>query len=145
MQFTTATIALLAAAGSSLAAPAPAAAVKSMMADASSWTLQDFTRTCADGSCTYDYSVNLNDGSAATHCNYQVTGNPAEQAAYQNVACGPFVIGSTWSGQFGAGQGFQTLSVVKDKQIIYPAYTDNQLVSGQTVKPDQSYTPQNLP
>lgn len=144
MQFTTAIIAVLATAGSSLAAPAPEpAADVSMMATASTWTMQNFERTCGGGVCTYDYSVF--DGSAATHCNYKVTGNPATRASYQNVKCGAYTIGSTWSGQFGEGQGFQTLSVVKGKQIIYPAYTDNQLVSGKVVKPDQSYTPQNLP
>ncbi|KXT04175.1 hypothetical protein AC578_54 [Pseudocercospora eumusae] len=143
MQFTT-IVALLAAAGSSLAAPAPVAD-KSMMAAGASWTMQDFKRTCGGGVCTYDYKINTNDGSAATACTYKVNGNPATRASYNNVKCGAFTISSNWSGQFGEGNGFQTLAVVKGKQIIYPAYTDKQLVSGQVVKPDQSYTPQNLP
>lgn len=146
MQFTTAFLAILATASSTLAVPTPEAnADVSMMASAQTWTMQSFKRTCGGGVCTYDYSVNLNDGSAATHCNYQVKGSPATRASYQNVKCGAFTIGSNWSGQFGDGNGFQTLSVVKGQQIIYPAYTDKQLVSGVVVKPDQSYTPQNLP
>lgn len=143
MQYAT-VLAILAAASTSLAAPTPAADVSMMVAD-SSWTMQDFKRTCTDTTCDYSYSINLNDGSAATACSYSVNGNPASQASYQNVKCGAFTIGSNWSGQFGADQGFQTLSVVKDKQIIYPAYTDKQLEGGNVVKPDQSYTPQNLP
>lgn len=143
MQFTT-ILAALAAASTSLAAPAPAAD-KSMMS-AGYWTIQDFKRTCPKtDSCHYNFDINLNNGKPTTHCAYDVTGHPAARATYQNVRCGDFAVGSTWSGQFGEGQGFQTLSVVKGKQIIYPAYTDNQLASGKVVKPDQSYTPQNLP
>ncbi|CZT14809.1 uncharacterized protein RCC_00758 [Ramularia collo-cygni] len=143
MQFTTTFLAVLATAGSALAAPAPAADV-SMMAAGSTWTMQNFKRACASGTCNYSFAINTNDGSAATACAYKVTGNPASRASYQNVKCGAFTIGSNWSGQFGEGNGFQTLSVVRGKQILYPAYTDKQLASGQVVKPDQSYTPQNL-
>jgi hypothetical protein len=142
MQFSTTFLALLATASSALAAPAPAD--KSMMAAGSTWTMQNFKRVCGGGTCSYSYSINTNDGTAATACAYKVTGSPATHASYQNIKCGAFTIGSTWSGQFGADQGFQTLSVVKGKQILYPAYTDAQLASGQVVKPDQSYTPQNL-
>lgn len=142
MQFTTTFLAVLATAGSALAAPAPAE--KSMMAAGSTWTMQNFKRACANGTCNYSFAINTNDGSAPTSCAYKVTGNPASHAAYQNVKCGAFTIGSTWSGQFGPDAGFQTLSVVRGKQILYPAYTDKQLASGKVVKPDQSYTPQNL-
>ena len=46
-----------------------------------------------------------------------------------------------------ADQGFTTLSVVDSaaKTIVWPAYTDKQLVNNTVVTPDQSYTPQNLP
>lgn len=142
MQFTTTFLAVLATAGSVLAAPAPAE--KSMMAAGDTWTIQSFKRVCGDGKCDYSFAINTNDGQAPTGCAYEVTGNPASQQAYQNVQCGDFTIGSTWSGQFGPDNGFQTLSVVRGKQILYPAYTDKQLDGGNTVKPDQSYTPQNL-
>lgn len=150
MQLTTLFLAALATAGTTLAAPTPAD--KSMMATGSTWTMQNFQRTCGPllKQCTYSYSINTNDGTATTACTYQVNSSdpsatPAAKTTYENVKCGAFMIGSTWSGQFGANQGFQTLSVVKGSQIIYPAYTDAQLAAGSVVKPDQSYTPQNLP
>ncbi|KAI5365302.1 hypothetical protein Slin15195_G048350 [Septoria linicola] len=148
MQFSTTVLALLAAATTSLATPVPEPAnAVNMMAATPQWTIQNFKRTCAQDakSCQYSFGINTNNGQAVTNCNYNVTGNPAARATYQNVQCGAFRIGSTWSGQFGAGQGFQTLSVVRNKQIVYPAYKDSQLAGGETVKPDQSYTPQNLP
>ena len=55
------------------------------------------------------------------------------------------MLGSTWSGQFGENAGFQTLSVVKAGQIVYPAYTDAELVDGQTVSPDKSFKPEAVP
>ncbi|EME44984.1 hypothetical protein DOTSEDRAFT_43416 [Dothistroma septosporum NZE10] len=143
MQFTSVLALLSAVAVPALAAPAADPATTNMMASGPQWTVQNFKRTCGGGVCTYDYSV-LQNGQA-TKCNYQVKGSPATRASYNNVQCGPYVISSSWSGQFGDGNGFQTLAVVNGKQIIYPAYTDKQLVSGQVVTPDQSYTPQNLP
>ncbi|MCJ1448751.1 MAG: hypothetical protein MMC23_009268 [Stictis urceolatum] len=128
-----------------LAAPAPEQ-VKSMMAASQKWTMESFLRDCnkANTLCGYSFKVYTGSG-AATPCAYNVSGSTASRASYNSVACGDFTIGSTWSGQFGAGQGFQTLSVVKDGLIIYPAYKDTQLVNNQTVQPDQSYTPQSLP
>lgn len=81
------------------------------------WTIQSFTRTCDDAAnkCAYSFHINTNDGSAPTACAYDVIappGSKAETQSYNSVACGAFMIGSTWSGQFGPGQGFQTLSVV---------------------------------
>ncbi|KAI5362968.1 hypothetical protein Slin14017_G066490 [Septoria linicola] len=114
------------------------------------WTLQDFSRQCATdgGPCAYSYSINVNDGSPATVCQYTITGSiedPPARKTYQDIYCGDFRIGSTWSGQLGEGQGFQTLSVVRGAQIVYPAYTDAQLEAGAVVKPDQSYQTQALP
>ncbi|KAM3417424.1 hypothetical protein BST61_g5670 [Cercospora zeina] len=147
MQFTTTALALLTAASASLASPVPDQAQNMMATSTPNWTIEKFTRTCNtdDTLCNYTFGINLNNGQPATGCNYNASGKPASRATYQNVQCGDFRIGSTWSGQFGEGEGFQTLSVVKDRQIIYPAYTDKQLVNGATVQPDQSYTPQNLP
>ncbi|GKU14751.1 unnamed protein product [Fusarium langsethiae] len=62
------------------------------------------------------------------------------------VKCGDYTVTSGWSGQFGPGNGFTTFSVVSSKrQIVWPAYTDKQVQGGKVVKPDQSYTPANLP
>ncbi|KAL8830140.1 MAG: hypothetical protein Q9191_001601 [Dirinaria sp. TL-2023a] len=129
---------------SSLATPLE----KSMMASSSTpqWTIESFKRTCnaADTSCAYSYSIDTHTA-PATPCSYTVTGNPAARASYGNIQCGVYTVSSSWSGQFGAGKGFQTLAVTDGKLIVYPAYTDAQLVNGQTVSPDQSYTPQNVP
>ncbi|KAL8782462.1 MAG: hypothetical protein Q9213_005356 [Squamulea squamosa] len=129
-----------------LCAPAPAGE-KSMMAAATpQWTFKSFVRICnaANTSCNYSYTIDTHVG-AATPCTYIVSGNPAARASYNNVKCGAFTISSNWSGQFGPNNGFQTLAVVNGRTIAYPAYTDQQLINGNVVSPDQSYTPQNLP
>lgn len=144
MQFSTLLIAAMAVLP---AMSAPAATEVSMMAAAApQWTIQSFVRTCntANTSCKYSYTIDTHVG-AATPCTYTVTGNPAARTSYNNKKCGAFTISSNWSGQFGAGNGFQTLAAVKGKTIVYPSYTDKQLVNGKVVKPDQSYAPQNLP
>ncbi|KAL8939949.1 MAG: hypothetical protein Q9216_003075 [Gyalolechia sp. 2 TL-2023] len=130
----------------SLAAPAPTPELSMMAASAPLWTIKSFVRTCNDAntSCTYSYSIDTQSG-AATPCTYIVAGNPAARASYNNVQCRSFTLSSNWSGQFGPDNGFQTLAVVQGRTIIYPAYTDKQLVNGQVVSPDQSYAPQNLP
>ncbi|WPH03983.1 Hypothetical protein R9X50_00686600 [Acrodontium crateriforme] len=148
MQFTNAVLALSALAGSALAAPTLGS--KNMMATNQQWTIQDFHRGCgpAGKACSYHFAINTNDGSQPTQCNYQITATPpAARASYSGIQCGDFTISSSWSGQFGEGKGFQVLAVVsKDRQIIYPSYTDAQIgTDSAVVKPDQSYTPQNLP
>ncbi|KAL1631100.1 hypothetical protein SLS56_004627 [Neofusicoccum ribis] len=146
MQFSTLFLALTAAATTTLAAPVELEA-KLMTATASQWTITGFTRTCnaADTSCHVAFGVNRNDGSAVQQCGYDVTGAPASRTDYNSVGCGAYTISSGWSGQFGPDAGFTTLAVTDRKQIIYPAYTDKQLVNGQAVSPDQSYSPQALP
>lgn len=143
MQLTAIFTTILAAAAS--AAPTLGSRDVSMMAASTTWTVQNFKRVCGAGKCTFTYAINTNDGSAATKCNYQATGSPASHASYSNVKCGAFTISSAWSNQFGNDNAFTTLSMVKGNQIIYPSYTDAQLVGNTVVKPDQSYTPQNLP
>ena len=105
MQYT----ALLVTALATLTAAAP------LSPRATLWTLNAFTRTCSlsGSSCDYSYAINTNDGSTPTACKYTVTGAPANETAYQ-TECGAFAIGSTWSGQFGPGKGFQTLSTVRN-------------------------------
>lgn len=143
MHFQTLLIAAMAAVP---ALSAPATEKSMMAASTPQWTIKTFVRTCnsANTSCKYSYSIDTHTA-AATPCSYTVSGSPASRASYNNIKCGAFTISSNWSGQFGDGNGFQTLAVVTGKQIAYPAYTDKQLVNGKVVTPDQSYAPQNLP
>ena len=139
--------ALLVAAFAALPAlSAPTTAVSMMAATAPEWTIESFVRTCntANTSCKHSYKIDTHT-SAATPCSYTATGSPASQASYNNVKCGAYTVSSNWSGQFGAGNGFQTLAITDGKVIVYPAYRDVQLVNGKVVSPDQSYAPQNLP
>ncbi|UNI16604.1 hypothetical protein JDV02_003031 [Purpureocillium takamizusanense] len=135
-------------ASSALAAPAPAS--KSMMASGAQWTIEGMKRECAsdDSSCTWKFGINPHDGKAATQCEYVVKQAHASRANPAGPSnCGDYTITSGWSGQFGEGNGFTTLSVVDNKKrlITWPAYTDKQVQDGKVVEPDQSYTPQNLP
>jgi hypothetical protein len=134
-------------ASSAFAAPA-AVEGKSMMAAGPQWTLQDTKRVCnaADTSCTWTFGIYPGTGKA-TPCTYVVKGNTASHANGGPVTCGDYTVTSGWSGQFGPDNGFTTLSVVnnKDRQIIWPAYTDKQLANGAVVKPNQSYAPAALP
>lgn len=146
MQFSQLLLATLMAAPAALAAPAPVAGV-SMMATGSTWTIDNMKRTCnaADTQCTWTFGIDTGSGTA-TSCKMVVKATDASEAAGA-ATCGIFSVTSGWSGQFGAGNGFTTLSVVDNnsRQIIWPAYTDKQLDTGKVVKPDQSYTPSNLP
>lgn len=141
---------LLAAAltASVIASPAPAPAdAKSMMANVPQWTIERMVRTCnaADTSCKWSFNIDTHTANP-TPCQYTVTGKPASHASTNGVRCGVFTISSGWSGQFGPGNGFTTLSVVDytKKVIVWPAYTDKQLANGVVVRPDQSYAPVTL-
>ena len=133
-------------ASSAFAAPADTSA-KSMMADTPQWTLQNTKRVCntEDTSCTWTFGIYPGSGDA-TPCTYIVEGAPASRANGGPATCGEYTVTSGWSGQFGEGNGFTTLSIVNEaRQIIWPAYTDKQLAGGVVVKPDQSYAPAALP
>lgn len=127
---------------------APVAEGKSMMAAGPQWTIQNTKRVCNTGntSCTWTFGIYPGSGDA-TPCTYVVKGNTASQANGGPVTCGGYTVTSGWSGQFGEGNGFTTLSVVNNqaRQIIWPAYTDKQVSGGAVVKPDQSYAPVALP
>ncbi|KAM0228890.1 hypothetical protein ACHAPO_010414 [Fusarium lateritium] len=145
MQFSLAFLAAVLSATSVTAAPtAPAV---NMMAATPQWTIEGMQRSCAkdDSSCTWNFKVNTHKG-AATACKFVVKGSKASQRNGGPVKCGDYTVTSGWSGQFGPGNGFTTFSVVSSKrQIVWPAYTDKQVQGGKVVKPDQSYTPANLP
>ncbi|KAJ5938670.1 hypothetical protein N7466_001804 [Penicillium verhagenii] len=144
MQFSQLLFAALAAVPAVMAAPV---ASTNMMAATSTWTIDNMKRVCntADTSCTWTFGINT--GAATTACSFVVKGTTAADLNGGPATCGDFTVTSGWSGQFGAGNGFTTLAVVDNvsRQIIYPAYTDVQLNTGKVVKPDQSYTPANLP
>ncbi|KAL4746531.1 hypothetical protein BDW72DRAFT_33929 [Aspergillus terricola var. indicus] len=131
---------------SSTAFAAPSSA-KSMMVANTQWTITSLKRVCntADSECTWTFGINT--GAHSTDCTYVVKGSPASQANGGPAQCGDFTITSGWSDQFGADNGFTTLSVVDEstRQIVWPAYTDKQLAGGNIVTPDQSYTPSVLP
>ncbi|KAL4803946.1 hypothetical protein BDV18DRAFT_162356 [Aspergillus unguis] len=136
-------LAVLGLTSSTLAAPA---AAKSMMTN-TSWTITSLKRVCnkADTSCTWTFGID--NGSSNQACTLKVQGEAASEANGGPATCGPYTVTSGWSDQFGADNGFTTLSVVdnKSKQIVWPAYTDKQLDGGKVVTPDQSYTPSVLP
>ena len=131
-----------------LAAPRPASETKSMLAGDNLWTVKDFTRWCSDDNvfCSYSFSIDLNDGSAPTSCDYDVRATStatAAEASVRGIKCGAFVLQSNWSDQFGPGKGFTTWGIVKtdSKLIFYPSFEDNVLVNDVKVTPDRSYPP----
>ncbi|KAI0142428.1 hypothetical protein F4776DRAFT_506617 [Hypoxylon sp. NC0597] len=149
MQLTTTLLALLSASTSALAAPLSMAAP-----NAAEWTIESLSRTCddADTTCVWSFGVNTGEPDVAVTSvsNYTVNATssaPASRAIGGPQQFGNFTVTSTWSGQFGEGEGFTTLSVIDYPRglIVYPAYKDTQLPNGQVVKPDQSYPVQNLP
>ncbi|KAK1702204.1 hypothetical protein CaCOL14_011990 [Colletotrichum acutatum] len=146
MQITNLFLTALTAANAVSGSPVMKREVKSMMAaGVAEWTIEAFTRTCNAEDTSCDYSFNINTHIAdPTACKFTTTGAPASRAA-SNAKCGAFTVTSGWSGQFGPDAGFTTFSVTDQKLIVWPAYTDKQLVNGQAVNPDQSYAPQNLP
>ncbi|GAB1321101.1 hypothetical protein MFIFM68171_11311 [Madurella fahalii] len=149
MHFNAAILGLIAAASNAFAAPTMESRSEavSAMAAVPQWTINSFTRTCNadDTSCTISFGVDTSTA-PVTNCSYTVTGAPASQAPTSGIACGPYTISSGWSGQFGPDQGFTTWSVVDRslRLIIWPAYTDRELVNGVAVTPDKSYAPQTL-
>ncbi|KAI1210667.1 uncharacterized protein F4807DRAFT_55122 [Annulohypoxylon truncatum] len=152
MQFSTTTTflsTLLLSAASTLAAPLSMAAP-----NAAQWTIESLKRTCDDSNttCVWEFGINTGEDGVATTSvsNYTVKASdsaPATQAIGEAQTFGNYTVTSTWSGQFGEGEGFTTLSVIDYNKglIVYPAYKDTQLVNGTVVTPDQSYPVQTLP
>jgi hypothetical protein len=149
MHFNTVFVGLVAAASNALAAPAlnTRAEAVSAMAKIPQWEIQCFTRTCneKDTSCHVSFAINTQT-SAPTSCSYTVTGAPASRAPANGITCGPYTVSSGWSGQFGPENGFTTWAVVDQAKrlIAWPAYTDRELVNGEAVTPDKSFSPQTI-
>jgi hypothetical protein len=96
------------------AVPVLDARVVSAVADIPPWTIGSFTRTCnaADTSCIVSFTINANLGALPSSCTYNVTGTPASQTRTQGLHSGPYMIGSSWSGQFGPGNGFTVVPIL---------------------------------
>lgn len=148
MQLTKTLVAAIFAASTAAAAPTDGA--KSMMASDPQWTIENLKRVCAqdDSHCTWTFGINTHlPGAQTTACTHNVGGPGASHANPSGASnCGDYTVTSGWSGQFGPGNGFSTLSVVDNKKrlITWPAYTDKQVEGGNVVKPDQSYAPTYL-
>ncbi|KAI5928333.1 hypothetical protein F4810DRAFT_648014 [Camillea tinctor] len=134
-----------------LAAAAPVLAAPVSTFAATEWTIQSLVRTCSEdlSQCEWDFSIATGEGDP-TPCVFVVnatTQAPASQVNGGPSSCGVFTITSGWSDQFGADQAFTTLSVVDyaNKLIVYPGYTDAQLVNATVVEPDLSFPVQSLP
>lgn len=131
-----------------LAAPATGAV---SAAAASEWTLQGVARAVDAADTTATWSFGIYEGSydaiPCIHVVNATSSTPASQANGGPTTCGAYTILSGWSGQFGAGEGFTTISVVDyaNKLIAYPSYTDAELGNVTTVTPDRSYPVQSLP
>ncbi|KAI1381566.1 hypothetical protein F4677DRAFT_460635 [Hypoxylon crocopeplum] len=123
------------------------------MAVAAEWTIETLSRVCDDADTTCLWTFGIDTGAAElapTAANYTVNATdaaPASRAIGGPQLFGNYTVTSTWSGQFGDGEGFTTLSVIDYAQglIVYPAYKDTQLLNGEVVTPDQSYPVQSLP
>jgi hypothetical protein len=150
MHFSTVVATLAAVGSSAIAAPAmnTRSDAVSAMAEVPQWKIKSFTRTCnaENTSCNVSFGIDTQTA-PVTACSYTVIGASASQASTSGISCGPYTISSGWSGQFGAENGFTTWSVVDWSQrlIVWPAYSDRELVNGVAVTPDKSYAPQTLP
>lgn len=113
------------------------------------WTIHDLTRHCDDSDtvCGWSFIINTNCPSLApTPCSFTIKslgpGVPASRSPKhekgQDELCGPYEVHSSWSGQFGPGQGFTTLSVIDggNKLVAYPAYRDDLFGKDKTTVPD---------
>lgn len=116
------------------------------------WTIEGVKRSCdaADTKCTWHFTVNTHsEGITPTNVDFVVeasNGAPASRSVGKPSAFGKFTVTSAWSDAFGDAHGWTTLSLVDNdrKLITFPAYTDEQVRGGATVRPDQTYLPEHL-
>ncbi|TPX15865.1 uncharacterized protein E0L32_000199 [Thyridium curvatum] len=128
-----------------LPSPNPEVQVVSMLATVPQWTIKSMKRSCNGNftRCIWFFSIDTQAG-APVQCRLNVVGTtkvPATQTAINGARCGGYVVSTGWSGQFGPGNGFTTLSIVDvgNKLIAWPAYADGDLVNKVTVRPDRSF------
>lgn len=146
MQFTTVFLSALAAVGSMAAPVEPRAEAVSMMAQATTWTITGAKRVVNADNTQTTWSFGVNNGQTTTACTEVINGAKSSTLNGGPVTCGPYTVTSGWSDQFGPGNEFTTFAVVDyaAKLIVYPAYTDKEVASGNVVTPDKSYTPAKL-
>ncbi|KAI2611478.1 uncharacterized protein GGS25DRAFT_519786 [Hypoxylon fragiforme] len=117
------------------------------------WTIEGLSRTCddADTTCLWTFGIDTNEeGAEVVAANYTVNASsdaPASRAIGGPEAFGNYTVTSTWSGQFGEGEGFTTLSVIDYGKglIVYPGYRDVEIPNGKVYTPDKSYPVQQIP
>lgn len=117
------------------------------------WTISNLKRKCVmkNRICIWKFGIDNGEEDAATPC-YFVVGRTwsGEDAGRKTNStgnvCGPYTVSSGYSEQFGPSHGFSILAVVDDvKQLIaWPAYSEEELNNGTTVKPDKRYMPAKL-
>ena len=113
------------------------------------WTINSLSRACDDTDtvCGWSFLIDTNCPSQApTPCSFSIKslgpGVPASRSPKhekgEDELCGPYEVHSSWSGQFGPGQGFTTLSVIDNgsKLGAYPAYRDDLFGKGKETVPD---------
>lgn len=149
-------LSVLTLASTALSAPAPTtqptdASITSRGAARPWWKILDYKRTCtgkrgSETSCTTTFAIDTLLDKRPFPCTVTTTGKagaPATQASFSGVSCGPsgkYTLSSGWSGQFGAGNGFSTVSIVdnKEKVIVYAGYADSEVpFDGSAVRPDK--------
>ncbi|KAK6208104.1 hypothetical protein LQW54_007151 [Pestalotiopsis sp. IQ-011] len=118
------------------------------------WTISNLKRKCVmkNRICIWKFGIDSGEEGAATPCYFVVghtwSGEDAGRKANSTGhVCGPYTVSSGYSEQFGPGHRFSILAVVDDsKQLIaWPAYSEEELDNGTTVKPDKRYMPAKLP
>ncbi|KAI1265490.1 hypothetical protein F5Y18DRAFT_386751 [Xylariaceae sp. FL1019] len=139
MQFTTTILTAILSASSVIAAP-----TVTERATIPDWTVTNIKRVCntADTSCAWTFGIQTNTGAATVPCSFTIAGAKADQGSLTTAkTCGTFSVTAGWSGQFGAGKGFTTVSVYNNanKQIAWPSYTDAELAGGKVVSPDKKW------
>ncbi|KAG8164516.1 hypothetical protein KVR01_006434 [Diaporthe batatas] len=146
MQFTTVFLSALAAVGSMAAPLEPRAEAVSMMAQATTWTITNFKRTVNADNTVTTWTFGINNGVTTTPCTEVVKGAKSSTLNGGPATCGAYTVTSGWSDQFGPGNEFTTFAVVDYAQslIVYPAYRDVEVASGNVVTPDKSYTPSKI-
>lgn len=113
------------------------------------WTIHSLSRHCDDSDtvCGWSFIIHTNCPSLApTPCSFTIKslgpGVPASRspkhAKDNDELCGPYEVHLSWSGQFGPGQGFTTLSVIDagNKLVAYPAYRDDLFRKEKATVPD---------
>lgn len=109
-------------------------------ASAEDWSLEHLIRWCYFDNrlCLWEFSINTGVGTPS-FCMHAVASTGAKLANEHDgcpTDCGDFRVTSGWSGQFGPGEGFTTLSVINTAQakVAFFSYKDTEVESGAVSK-----------